>query len=51
MVHLFSHFKGCIRIDIHTNILSHQEIEDFNEILNYLQYSELNVIMHISFKK
>lgn len=33
---LFSHFESCIRIDIYSNIVSHQEVEDFNEILNYL---------------
>ena len=50
---LFSHFRAVIRIDIHSNSMSHQKIEDFNEILNYLQYSELtNAIMSIcSFKK
>ena len=34
-------------------ILSHQKIEDFNEILNYVQYSELtDAVMNISsFKK
>lgn len=44
---LFSHFEGCIRILvgcirilIYSNV-SHQEVEDFNEILNYLLDSEL----------
>lgn len=52
-IFLFSHFRAVIRIDIHSNSMSHQKIEDFNEILNYLQYSELtNAIMSIcSFKK
>lgn len=37
---LFSHFEGCIRILICSNV-SHQEVEDFNEILNCLLDSEL----------
>lgn len=50
---IFSHFRADFRIDIHSNSMSHQKIEDFNEILNYLQYSELtNAITSIcSFKK
>ena len=43
---IFSHFRADFRIDIHSNSMSHQKIEDFNEILNWL-----NEIWHILMMK